>query len=136
MSSSIMSLVLALRGRCDQAVRQIQEETQLSPAECRGLMALETRASWSAADFSGKLGLSVSRGSRVAEKMIRNGYLERSQAPDDRRSQRITLAPAGVALQKRLAAAFQGCERKIKNRLKPEELAQVEAALRKLLEVI
>ena len=92
MKIRIIDLVIALKSSCMIKEENIREEFSLSPAEYRGILSINAGDVVKGNELAGKMGLSVSRGSRVIEKMTCNGYLKRTGNNKDRRCITITLA--------------------------------------------
>ena len=72
----IIDLVIALKHSCLVKEDSIREEFSLSPAEYRGILSINQGEAVKGIELSEKMGLSVSRGSRVIEKLTKKGYLK------------------------------------------------------------
>ena len=105
MSEPIMDLIFLLKSKCYITDDQIRSKTPLSPSEYRGLTSISTNEDLSVAEFSARMGLSASRGSRVIEKMIQNGYLKRQSTNGDRRTVLISIASRGRTLKEQIMAS-------------------------------
>ncbi len=92
----IIDLVIALKHSCLMKEDSIREEFELSPAEYRGILSIKQGEIVKGSELSEKMGLSVSRGSRVIEKLTQKGYLKRTGNSDDRRCLTIALADKGT----------------------------------------
>jgi DNA-binding MarR family transcriptional regulator len=115
---------------------QIRSKTPLSPSEYRAVVSLNPEDQISSASFSGRLGLSPSRGSRVIDKMVENGFIMRATLKDDRRAQVISLAPEGIHLKKQINELMCECEEKIRKQMSDEEYCTVESSLKRLISII
>ena len=131
-----MDLVVSLKGKCLITDDQIRSSTPLSPSEYRGIVNMSEGEELSATEFSKRMGLSLSRGSRVIEKMIQNGYLKRYSPQSNRRATMISLAQKGTVLQGKIFKMKMSCEHKIKNKLTQNEFDQVKGSLRKLIDIL
>ena len=136
LEDSIIDLIIALKGKCSITDENIRGKTTLSPSEYRALMSISEVEVLSSTEFSGRIGLSPSRGSRVIEKMIQNGYLSRKSYPGDRRTAIISLSPEAVELKKRIVEIKRECEQKIKAKVPAKELDTIKRALNKLISIL
>jgi DNA-binding MarR family transcriptional regulator len=79
------------------------------------------------------MGLSPSRASRVVDTLVRDGLLDRRTAHNDRRTQQLTLTPAG---QRKWQSAYNlliDCEKKLFADLPPQRSRELEETLRTLV---
>jgi DNA-binding MarR family transcriptional regulator len=134
--TNIIDLVISLKSKCLITDDQIRSKTPLSPSEYHCIMGIGENEKLSATEFSERVGLSVSRGSRVIEKMIQNGYLSRFYPDEDRRGTIVSLSPKGIELQKDVIDIKNTCENKIRSRLTGSQLIEIESAIKKLIEVL
>jgi DNA-binding MarR family transcriptional regulator len=70
------------------------------------------------------------------DRLERRGYVRRLPDPDDRRGVIVELTDEGVAIVDAAVAANTASDRKLLERLDPQEIATLEALLRKLLAVL
>ncbi len=132
----LAQMISTLKCRCDYTDEEIRKKTPLSPAEYRGLLCIEEGETITAADFSKKMGLSPSRGSRVIEKMLEHSYLVTERSTEDRRRVLISLGEKGIDLKKEIAEAANECNRKISERLTDEEIDRIKNAIEYLINVL
>jgi DNA-binding MarR family transcriptional regulator len=136
MNNSITDLIHTLKMKCSVSDDEIRSKTPLSPAEYRAVLSLKPDDQISSASFSGRLGLSPSRGSRVIDKMVANGFIRRVILEDNRRAQVISLAPEGINLKKRIDGLMCECEEKIRKQMSEVEYSTVESSLKKLVSIL
>ncbi len=136
MNTSITDLIHSLKLKCVMSDDQIRSKTPLSPSEYRAVVSLKPDDQISSASFSERLGLSPSRGSRVIDKMVANGFIMRATLKDDRRAQVISLAPEGINLKKRIDQLMCECEEKIKKQMSDDEYSTVESSLKRLVSIL
>jgi DNA-binding MarR family transcriptional regulator len=136
MSKNVIEVIFALKTKCCSKEEKIREELKISPAEFKGLMSIEPGVIVPCKVLSQKMGLSVSRGSRVIEKLMKSGYMEEVKTSGDRRVMNITLAKKGINLQKKISKNFQECEHKILKNLSKSELEILISSLIKVNEVL
>jgi DNA-binding MarR family transcriptional regulator len=136
MSTNVINVIFALKSKCCSQEEKIRTELKLSPAEFKGLMSIEPGMIVPCKVLSQKMGLSVSRGSRVIEKLMKSGYLKEVKTSKDRRVMNVTLAQKGINTQKRIMKIFQDCEHKILKKFSKPELESLISSLVKVNEVL
>lgn len=115
---------------------RIRRETDLSPAEYRALHSIRNGETISSAEFSERMDLSPSRGSRVIDQLIESGYCSRSGSAGDRRVVFIELTDEGGRTKERIEAITGICEEEIRNRLTQSELTKVYEGIDLLLKAL
>ncbi len=78
------------------------------------------------------MGLSVSRGSRVIEKLTKNGYLKRTDDSNDRRCLTIALADKGLKVRTKIDKMLDLCEREFESKIPKSEIKSFTNSLDKL----
>jgi DNA-binding MarR family transcriptional regulator len=136
MNTSITDLIHSLKLKCVINDDQIRSKTPLSPSEYRAVVSLHPDDQISSAAFSERLGLSPSRGSRVIDKMVANGFIRRAALKDDRRTQVISLAPEGLNLKMMIDQLMCECEEKIRKQMSEVEYCTVESSLKRLVSIL
>jgi DNA-binding MarR family transcriptional regulator len=136
MKTSITELIQSIRQKCVVNDDKIRNETSLSPSEYRAVVSLTPDDQISSASFSERLGLSPSRGSRVIDKMVANGFVRRDILKNDRRAQVISLAPEGIHLKMKINQMICDCETTIRKHMTDAECNNIENALKKLIAVL
>ncbi|MCX6164854.1 MAG: MarR family winged helix-turn-helix transcriptional regulator [Ignavibacteriae bacterium] len=136
MKKNVIEVIFALKSKCCSKEDKIREELKLSPAEFKGLISIEPGVIVPCKVLSQKMGLSVSRGSRVIEKLMKSGYMEEVKTSGDRRVVNITLAKKGINVQKKIMKILQDCEHKILKNFSKPELESLIASLVKVNEVL
>lgn len=133
---SLLDLIFRLKANCIAGEARFMEETGLSPAEYKGIAAMNPDERMNGSAVSRKMELSVSRGSRVIERMVKNGYIIRENCTDDRRKCTVYLAPKGIEIKEKIEAFKNSCTEKIHHRLSPEEIDTFSQSIKKVLDVI
>jgi DNA-binding MarR family transcriptional regulator len=136
MNKNVIEVIFALKSKCCTKEEKIREELKISPAEFKGLMSIEPGVIVPCKVLSQKMGLSVSRGSRVIEKLMKSGFLEEVKTSGDRRVMNVTLSKKGINTQKKISKNFQECEHKILKNLTKPELELLITSLIKVNEVL
>ena len=135
MAERIFDIVTNLKNKCLDKELSIQKEYLLSPAEYNGLLSVEPDAVYNCNQLSKKLGLSVSRSSRILDKLITNGYLKRIRDIVDRRLLKVTLTEKGLSARRKINERLDECEKDILSRLQKSELYLLENTLNKLSDI-
>lgn len=136
METKLLSMLLALKTRCTMTDDRIRGETRLSPAEYRALHSIKSGETVSSAEFAERMDLSPSRGSRVIDQLIKNGYCSRTASADDRRVVFIALTLQGRWVKERVEAITRECEGEIRNKLTEEEMTRVYEGINLLLKAL
>jgi len=135
MGERLFELILAVKRKCQGNEEQIQEELGLSQAEFNALIVLDDRQEVSGCEFAARMALSPSRGSRVLNKLVTDGYVKALAGPSDRREIAISLTPEGRRAQRRIIGHMETCESRICAGLDRTSVEQIKHAL-KLLEAV
>ncbi|BBX98579.1 MarR family winged helix-turn-helix transcriptional regulator [Mycobacterium lacus] len=86
----------ALVGIAAAAIAQV--DASVTVPQLRVLVLLDTRGPLNLAGVAGGLGVNPSNASRICERLIRAGLLDRQESPDDRRNITLSLTDAGRRL--------------------------------------
>lgn len=125
MQDRIIDLIISLKSKCLDKEESIRTEFGLSPAEYRGILAMTPSEPCNCNALSKTMGLSVSRGSRIIEKLIRNKYIQQETSKTDRRNIILKLAPRGVRVRKKIEEMLTDCENKIESKLSDSEIKNI-----------
>jgi DNA-binding MarR family transcriptional regulator len=136
MKKNVIEVIFALKSKCCTKEEKIREELKVSPAEFKGLISIEPGVIVPCKVLSQKMGLSVSRGSRVIEKLMKSGYMEEVKTSGDRRVMNVTLSKKGINTQRKIMKILQECEHKILKNFSKPELESLIASLVKVNEVL
>ncbi|MBI5403785.1 MAG: hypothetical protein HY959_10335 [Ignavibacteriae bacterium] len=136
MNKNLIDVIFNLKSNCCSREEKIREELNISPAEFKGLISIEPGVIVPCKVLSRKMGLSVSRGSRVIEKLMKSGFLDEVKTGGDRRVTNITLSKKGITAHKKINKSLQECEHKILKNLSKTELETLISSLIKVNEVL
>jgi DNA-binding MarR family transcriptional regulator len=129
----IFNMLIALRDRCLSAEQHIQRSLQLTPSEFKALLQLFPGETVSCGEFTGRLGLSDSRSSRVVDRLVKRSVLQRLESSSDRRCKQVKLTEEGVHLQELVREGINGCEQRLTASIPPHRLQTVKTVLEDLL---
>jgi DNA-binding MarR family transcriptional regulator len=80
--------------------RRFMEEADLSPSQVGALMRLHYNGACYISDIGQHIGITVAAASQLVDRLVVQGYLERSEDQTDRRFKQIKLTPKGQELIK------------------------------------
>ncbi len=129
----LLSIFSSLIERYSNAKDNIRKDTGLTAAEFKGLMCLEIGEELSCQDFSVRMFISVSRGSRVIEGLFKKGFLKRIDSATDRRCKTVWLTNSGIQVRKRIEAQIQDCEARLIANIPSNRLENLKIELKDLL---
>ncbi len=121
-SSGIMSMVYEIKKKCLQADQRLMEELNISESELSFFSALDNCQGISSPELAKNMGLSLSRISRVVDKLVVNGYLDRNTDTTDRRAIKLCLTPKGKAVRSKIDKARNECEARLLEVIPSEDL--------------
>lgn len=132
----LADLIYRVRCKCIDKHEVVREKVGLSPAEFKCICDLNIDDELTASEFAEKVELSISRSSRVIDKMAKNGYLKVDRNRNDKRLVTISLATKGRALKREIENDFDECNSRLEEALDETERAEIKQVLEKLLSVI
>lgn len=115
-------MLARLRECCEEQEAQVLEETGLSSSEYAGMMACPATGKVSASDLAQRMALSLSRVSRVVDRMVQRGLLERTPCSEDRRAVELALTREGQRVRRQVDDCLKRCDRSIRERLTDAEM--------------
>ncbi|MBN2415319.1 hypothetical protein JXO52_05735 [bacterium] len=136
MQRSFFDLVQQIKKKCTVTERQIQDELNLTQAEFGALRLIQPGESLQNGVFSDKMGLSVSRGSRVINQLRKKGFVVIKPVPQNRRCHEISLTRSGEAVQARINDRILSCENSFLEHLPAQMRVQVFDNLEYILEIM
>jgi len=135
MGEHLFELILAVKRKCQRNEERIRQELGLSQAEFNALIVLDGPQELSGCEFAERMALSPSRGSRVLNKLMTDGYVKIGPGPADRRAIVISLTPEGMGVRQQIIGRMAACENRIATGLDQTSVEQVKHAL-ELLEAV
>ena len=132
----IIEAITLLKNACLENEANIQKELHLTPAEFNGLISIEDGEVISCQSLSKKMGLSISRGSRVINKLIDKQYLKGKKLPDDKRCSQISLTKKGQGARLQMMKSIDECEKKITATLSNDQIIETKKCLLRLISLI
>ncbi len=135
-TASLWDLATRLQRCCEAQAESIRLETRLSPAELTLLRAFPSGEAIAGSQLAHAAELSVSRCSRVVDRLVRRGLVERDESSADRRVSLLRLSRAGQKSKATIADCLSRCDERIRTQLTPSEAIQTEAALARLVRAL
>ena len=132
----IVDDIFLLKRRCMFKIEDLSAEAGLAPREMAAVESLAPGERVSGNELSRRIELSPSRGSRIIERLIRKGFLERETDPSDRRAILISLSPKGRDQKIQIDALKDDCERLLLSKLEGDQLQRVREGMEILLRVV
>lgn len=136
MSRRFFELILAIKRKCQTNEEQIREQLGLSQAEFNGLLVLAEGQEITGCEFSQRMALSASRGSRVLGTLVADGYAATRISPKDRRTVLISLTERGITAKEQIVRHMEACESRICGSLDDATIAKVKESLQVLETVL
>jgi len=123
-----MRLFRQLAGAIRAHYRHVEASTGIAAAEIRMLAAIAANPGAGVDVLAARLSLHKSTISNLVGKLVAKGLATRERVPEDQRSVRLRVAPAGRALLRRAPRPAEGLLQELMSGLSAHELKQVEAA--------
>lgn len=106
----------------------------MSLAGIVSLMTVGQRGELSVSDLAEETGLSVAAESQLVNKLVRDGFVRRTEHPGDRRRKQVTLTARGTAFLRRMDGAHTGAALAVLRRLPDSTLRRMAEGLEEGLE--
>jgi len=111
----ILGLVYEMKKKCAVIDSQLMEHLHLSQSELLFFSALNQCTEISSPELAKNMGLSPSRISRVIERLVVDGYLDRNIDKSDRRAITLCLTENGKKIRSEIDKSRQECESRLLN---------------------
>jgi len=112
-SMEILDLVFEMKKKCAVIDNQLMDQLHLSQSELLFFSSLDHCTGISSPELARNMGLSPSRISRVIEKLVVDGYLDRNIDKSDRRAITLCLTEDGKKIRAEIDKHRQECETRI-----------------------
>ena len=135
MEKNLVDLIIELKKGCMENENQIRTLCNISLAEYKAILEIETTERITCNVLSEKMGLSVSRGSRIIDNLVRKRYLLRMENPEDRRSFVLSLSSKGAEIKKQIEQERNNCEYRLRKNLSVGEVELIKEGLELIAKV-
>jgi DNA-binding MarR family transcriptional regulator len=109
----ILGLVYEMKRKCSDIDAQLMEHLHLTQSELLFFSSLDQCTGINSPELARNMGLSPSRISRVIEKLVVDGYLDRNIDKSDRRAITLCLTENGKKIRSEIEKSRQECEAKL-----------------------
>ncbi len=134
--STIIDLIYELRKKCLQIDESFFDSFDISQAEYNMFICLKNCKHFNSYSVAEKMNLSLSRVSRIIDKMVGKEFLSRTTNKLDRRAIDIKLTPKGKEVMNQIDEYRLGRANKIHAQINEQETEQISQSLRKLIEIL
>ncbi|KXB07255.1 hypothetical protein AKJ51_01800 [candidate division MSBL1 archaeon SCGC-AAA382A20] len=135
-NKKVIDLIIELKRKCQLKEEDIRKEIDVMESAYNTFLALEPGNELSSKEFAEKLDLSPSRGTRVIEKLVKDGSLERKRSEEDRRRVSVSLTEKGIEEKKKIESLKNECEERIISNFSENEIKKIRGILKDLVEVL
>ncbi|MCD6516247.1 MAG: MarR family transcriptional regulator [Candidatus Aminicenantes bacterium] len=129
----LIDIIYVLSDKCSEHREKHLRELRLLKAEYKGLTCMDKHREITCKEFSEKMGLSLSRGSRIIDKLYKRNYILRADSDSDRRCKMIRLTESGKEARNRIEKEKNKCERKLVSAIPGNKLDQLKKGLTDLI---
>lgn len=136
MKIRVIDLIFSLKSSCMLKEEVIRNELSLSPSEFRCILSIIPGTDLQNNILCKKLGLSVSRGSRVIHKMIQNGYIRENKNSGDKRVMNVSITQKGIKTQNKIHKILEDCEHTILKRMSKTDITAFTNSLNKISDIL
>jgi DNA-binding MarR family transcriptional regulator len=131
--TEILDLVFEMKKKCAAMDNQLMDHLQLSQSELLFFGSLDQCTGISSPELARNMGLSPSRISRVIEKLVVDGYLDRNTDKADRRAITLCLTENGKKIREEIARSRQECEARLLNVLPESDIEKFREIISKMI---
>ena len=135
MEKNLVDLIIELKKGCMEDEKQIRTLCNVSLAEYKAVLEINITERITCNVLSEKMGLSVSRGSRIIDGLVRKGYLLRMENSEDRRSFVLSLSSKGAEVKKQIEQERNNCEYRLRKNLSVREVELIKEGLELIAKV-
>jgi len=135
-ASGIMGIVYEMKKKCAYVDQRLMDELNLSQSEFLFFSSLDNCQIISSPELAKHMGLSASRVSRVVDKLVVNGYLDRNTDSSDRRAITLCLTPKGKEIKAMIDRERLKCEEQLLQVIPSEEIEKLREIIGKIIEAI
>ena len=129
----ILDLVYEMKKKCAAIDSQLMEQLHLSQSELLFFSSLDQCTGISSPELAKNMGLSPSRISRVIEKLVVDGYLDRNIDKSDRRAITLCLTEEGKKVRAEIDKHRQECENRLLHALPENDIDRFREIIGKMI---
>jgi DNA-binding MarR family transcriptional regulator len=132
-TSGILSMIYEMKKQCAKVDQLLMDDLNISQSELLFFSALDTCKGLSSPELAKNMGLSASRVSRVVDKLVVNGYLDRNTDASDRRAITLCLTSKGKVIRGRIDKVRNECEARLLESIASEEVEHFREIISKIV---
>lgn len=132
-ASGILSMVYEMKKKCAQVDQGLMDDLNISQSELLFFSSLDNCLGLSSPELAKNMGLSASRVSRVVDKLVVNGYLDRNTDATDRRAITLCLTPKGKVIRGKIDKVRNECEARLLESMPSEEIERFRVLISKII---
>ena len=129
----LINIIYFLSDKCSEHRKRHLEDLSLSKAEFNGLICMDKNQKITCKDFSERMGLSLSRGSRIIDRLVQKNYIQRIDSTSDRRCKMIYLTEKGKKARVQINDVIRKCEKKLTSSFSHDKLDRLKKDLLDLI---
>jgi len=130
---TIIELIFELQKKCSAEIDKFIDDLGISQAEYNMFICLKNCKHFNSYSVADKMNLSLSRVSRIIDKMVSKGFLNRTTNKLDRRAIDIKITPKGKTVHNKIVLFIGEREENIVNQLKENEIEDMKNSFTKLI---
>lgn len=134
--STILELIYELKKKCIQGDEDFFNALDISQAEYNMFLCLGDCKHFNSYSVAEKMQLSLSRVSRIIDKMVNKEYLTRSTNKTDRRAIDIKMTPLGKEIMTKIMEYRYNREINLCEKIATKDVEVIKSSLNKLIEVV
>jgi DNA-binding MarR family transcriptional regulator len=131
--SEVLGLIYEVKKKCAAIDNKLMEHLHLSQSELLFFSSLNQCTGISSPELAKNMGLSPSRISRVIEKLVVDGYLDRNIDKTDRRAITLCLTDEGKKIRAEIDKNRQECEARLLNVLPQSDVEKFREIIGKMI---
>lgn len=131
--NGILDIVYEMKQRCNAMDQELMDRLRLSQSELQFFIALDNCVGISSPELAKNMGLSASRVSRVVDKLVVNGFLDRNTDTNDRRAITLCLTETGRQIKQEIDSERKACEHRLLQVLPESEIQSFRGILSKII---
>jgi len=132
-TTGILSMVYEMKKKCAQIDQRLMDDLNISQSELLFFSALDNCQGMSSPELAKNMGLSLSRISRVVDKLVVNGYLDRNTDASDRRAITLCLTAKGKVVRHKIDEVRNECEARLLETIPSEEIERFKETISKIV---
>lgn len=135
-ASGIMGMVYEMKKKCAHVDQRLMDELNLSQSEYLFFSSLDNCQVINSYELSKSMGLSASRVSRIVDKLVINGFLDRNTDSSDRRAITLCLTLKGKEIKTMIDQERFKCEEQLLQVIPSEEVEKLRQIIGKIINAL